>query len=106
MVILLLFLVTSKILTPQYILWFALLVPLMKVYGEPQNQKNWLINLFLLLLTLIFSQYVYPLRYNELLGGFYTNGTWTSIFWILTARNFFLIVLAVRFFRDIKWRLI
>lgn len=103
--IILVFLATSKILTDQYLLWFMLLFPLVDFPMQSKEQNYWYVNLILILITAFLSQYVYPLRYNELLGGFYTDGTWTSIFWVLTARNFFLIVLAVRFFRDIKWSL-
>ena len=97
-VILLLFLVTSKILTPQYILWFALLVPLIK---PSESRKNSLINLFLLLLTLFLSQYIYPLQYNGLLGIFYATGKMAFLFWILALRNLLLVILLFRYIREI-----
>lgn len=37
------------------------------------------------------SQYLYPLRYNELLAVFYTSGQQAWLFYLLTARNLLLV---------------
>lgn len=96
-VIILIFLVFSKILAPQYSLWFMLLFPLLRIPQQGKAQRRWLIDFWLILLVAFLSQYIYPLRYNELLGGFFTNGSSTGIFWLLAARNFILVGLAIRF---------
>lgn len=96
MAIILLFLIFSKILTAQYLLWFMLLFPLLRIPQPGGSQRQWLIDFWLILLVAFISQYVYPLRYNELLGGFFANGSYVGIFWLLATRNFILIVLTVR----------
>lgn len=98
----LLFLIFSKILTPQYLLWFALLFPLL----QPKDTYEWrdfVINLFLILLAAFLSQYVYPLQYDRLLGTFYQDGSESGIFWILATRNLALVILSLRFLRNILW---
>ena len=101
--IVLLFLVFSKILTPQYLLWFMLFFPLLSFLTGESERRNWFVNLLLILLASFLSQYIYPLRYNELLAGFYTNGSFSNLFWLLTLRNLILIILAFKFIKEIKW---
>lgn len=98
----LLFLIFSKILTPQYLLWFALLFPLIQP-KNPTQWQGWTLNLFFILLAAFLSQYVYPLQYDQLLGSFYHDGASVGIFWVLAARNTILIILSLRFLREALW---
>lgn len=100
--IILLFLIFSKILTPQYLLWFALIIPLINFPNKFSEITNWLILLFILLL----SQYVYPLNYSWLLDVFYSTGRDELIFWILAIRNLLLVILFIKFVKNLKWHLI
>lgn len=84
--LLLLITVLPTVLTPQYLLWWTLLLPFVETR---------LISLRLLL-TLVISgltQYVFPLHYSELIDAFFINGSHQEMFWILTARNTILISL-------------
>ena len=81
------FIVFSKILTAQYILWFTLFLPLLNI--EKIRSNNTLKIIIVLNLTgLLITQYIYPLNYNVLLYNFFTQGNDTYIFWILVIRNF------------------
>jgi len=99
-VVLLCFLIFSKILTGQYLLWFALLYPII-FSGKTKNDiTNWSLNLVLICAILLATQIIYPLKYNELLAGFYTNGSYSEFFWLLTIRNILMIYLFFRFVRN------
>lgn len=97
--LILLFLVFSKILAPQYTLWFTLFFPLFKI----SLKGKWLVDFFLILTIAFLSQYIYPLRYNELLAGFYSQGTFVNLFYLLALRNLMLCILLYRMLRGIKW---
>lgn len=101
--IILSFLVFSKILTAQYLFWFMLFFPLIAIPLKKTGLLSWQINLFLILLVAVLSQFIYPLKYNELLASFYNNGSNSYIFWVLALRNLLIIILALRFYKEIKW---
>ena len=91
--ILLLFIIFSKILTGQYIFWILALFPLFKYH---QKLETLYVISFLIILFIVFlTQYIYPLHYNELLGIFYTSGSQVKYFYILLLRNLLLLVLFV-----------
>lgn len=89
LLIVLLFLIFSKILTPQYLLWFMFFIPLLP--AAVQLRPPALVLVTLVLLVTFLSQYLYPLSYNDLLGGFYTTGQPVWLFIVLTIRNILLI---------------
>lgn len=88
--IILLFIIFSKIITPQYLFWF---LPLFPLFDLNKNRKLLISSLITILLIVLFTQYIYPLHYTELLWKFYTNGTDTKYFYILLVRNLLLILL-------------
>jgi hypothetical protein len=94
MAIIALFLVFSKILTPQYPLWFMLLFPLLPIRSLRNITPRWSLLFAGILLTAFLSQYIYPLRYNKLLGIFFESGGASQYFWLLAARNALLVGLA------------
>lgn len=83
-----LLLVTSKILTAQYLLWMGLLLPLLA--KKIDRFAVGMIGSYLGLT--IMTQYLYPLRYSELLGGFFEEGSYQHLFYLLSLRNLGLIV--------------
>ena len=89
--IVLLFIIFSKILTGQYIFWILTLLPL---FRYRQKLKTSFIMAFVVILAIVFlTQYIYPLHYNELLGIFYTSQDQAEYFLILLTRNIFLVTL-------------
>ena len=100
---LILFLITSKILTPQYMLWVFLLLPLVSISSEKNKQTSQFLDLALVVLTCFLGQYIYPLNYNELVGIFYANGAFAHTFWMLFLRNALLVILTIRFARKLSW---
>lgn len=98
-VIILLYLISSKILTAQYIYWFAFIFPLV----PPVKKFWWIGSLVLTAATLLLTQTVYPLHYNALLGCFFETGECQQFFWELAARNFLLIIIAVILLQKISW---
>lgn len=87
--VILTFITFSKIITPQYILWFALFLPLISY--KKLNSKLNVIILFCTLLTLLIGMYIYPLKYNILLVNFYTKGIDYYIFYVLAVKNLLII---------------
>lgn len=86
--IILVLITTSQVFSPQYLIWVAFLFPLL-----PINK----INFFLVLLSLICTQIIYPINYGELID-FYNLGKNQWIFVVLTIRNTALIILTIRIF--------
>ncbi len=97
----LLFLLFSKVIAPQYILWFSLLLPLVDIKNLI-FKTEWIINLFLILLIVFLYQYIYPLNYSEWLNMFKLNMGIAPLFLINALRNFLLVLLAVRLFNQLK----
>ncbi|MBI2021828.1 DUF2029 domain-containing protein [Candidatus Daviesbacteria bacterium] len=94
LIIVLLFLIFSKVLSHQYLLWYMLLVPLLDL--KLLLTKIWIFNIFLILLTTFIHQYIYPLNYSQLLGDFYGQmGRSAHLFWINTLGNLILIILFI-----------
>lgn len=96
--IILIFLLFSKILTAQYLFWLLPLFPLLKF---TKKTSLIMVSAFVTILLIVFaSQYIYPLHYNELLGIFYSSGQQAEYFYVLLIRNILLIIL---FFLILKY---
>ena len=95
--VILLFLVVSKVLTAQYLLWFSLLFCLQKVPEQEGQQKLWSVDLFLILLAGVLSQFVYPLNYDAF-QEFYYFYSWSfaPVVLVMAARNGVLALLLVK----------
>ena len=91
--LILLFLIFSKVLTPQYLFWSVLLLPLFA--------RSKLV-LFTTALILLLTQYIYPLHYNDLIWKFYVDGSQSLVFYILVLRNFLMVLLFILIFRSLN----
>lgn len=92
--LLLIFLATSKTLTPQYFIWFALLFP----FALKDFSKHAQIMLFTVIILLNgLTQVIYPLHYTQLLEVYQhiTPTHWSIV--ALTIRNSLLIITLVLF---------
>ena len=98
LLVILLFLLFSKILNHQYILWFMLLLPLVSLKSIMQH-SIWIVVIFLTLLMTFISQYIYPLNYTDWVTQLYVNGTHLHLFWLNTIRNIILVILFVLLFK-------
>lgn len=92
--ILLIFLLFSKVLSNQYLAWFLLMLPLIDI--KILLRKSWIINIFLIILSIILHTYIYPLNYSAwidmLVGGFINP----FLLWSVLISNLLLIILAIR----------
>jgi len=87
LLIILTLLITSQLLSPQYIIWPAILVLLMDKIDR--------ITIFLLACALVSTQIIYPLNYGEFLD-FYNKGINSHLFLIMAVRNLSLVILTLR----------
>ena len=94
LIIILTLIVTSQVISPQYLIWPFLLVPLLPV--KRLATRFWKINLILITLIFLCTQYVYPLHYNELIFNFFGSGKSSEVFWVNFSRNIFILALTVR----------
>jgi len=84
------FTLLSRVLNPQYLWWFLAFLPLL-------NLKEWPVRLRWNLITamiasLLLTQIIYPLRYNELLNWYFGNSDDAGMFVLLLIRNGLLVV--------------
>lgn len=98
--IILLFLIFSKVLPHQYLLWFMLLIPFVRI--RILVSKAWLVNLFIVLLTTFLHQYIYPLNYSQFLSGFSNPTEAMHLFTINRLAHILLIVLFIRLMFELK----
>ncbi|MBI2011982.1 hypothetical protein HYS91_04395 [Candidatus Daviesbacteria bacterium] len=99
--IVLLFLIFSKVLSHQYLLWFLLLIPLLNY--KRLMSRAWIVNIFLILLTNLLHQYIYPLNYTQFLNDYYNHNVLSSyLFWLNALSNLILVIIFWRIFREIK----
>lgn len=89
----------SKVLQPQYILWFIVLIPMLN-FQRSAHKTLWTINLILILLIVYLTQYIYPLRYTDLLD-FYRGAGDINVFWINLIKNILLFILFVNICIDV-----
>lgn len=81
----------SKLSSPQFLIWFVFLLPIVKLKKFIQNTRYSLI-LILSLVTAFLTQYIYPLNYSEFLSVF-NKGTTTYLFYIFILKNLSLLVI-------------
>jgi len=92
-VLILMFTVFSKVITPQYLYWSFLIFPLLNWKKVGRVKTVFLCLLVIIILAL--TQYIYPLHYNDLLWKFYTDGSSSLVFYLLLARNILLVILLI-----------
>ncbi len=81
-----------KTICPQYLLWFALLFPFL-AQAKKQNRTQHVSIGSIILVIGVVTQYIYPIRYSNLLEVFYKTGGMPELFMTLFARNLLLLVL-------------
>lgn len=92
-VLALIFLVTSKILAPQYLLWVSLPFCLITVPESTNQRVRWSIQLFLLLLASVVTIFIYPLNYDSLINFYQSADGPQIVFWMTVSRNLSLLLL-------------
>lgn len=92
--LLLTFLIFSKVLCNQYLGWFLLTLPLIGI--KTLLQRTWIINIFIIILTAILHTFIYPLNYSEWLAVFTEQKIDLFLLWIMIGSNLLLPVLAIR----------
>lgn len=95
----LLFLVFSKNLHPQYIFWFITLLPLLKIKKE--GNIDFLILFGFISIIALLNQCVYPLLYTDFIKIFYYNGQQIEIFFLQLLRNLAILALLIVSFKNI-----
>ena len=98
--LILLFLVFSKNLHPQYIFWFISFFPLLKV-KKPKDRIKYLILFFFILIIGILNQLVYPILYSSFIEDFYNNGEKIEIFYLHFLLNLYILFLFIVSFKEI-----
>lgn len=96
--LLLLFVISAKVMNPQYLWWFAVFLPLVMPNLE-YHRLTVTVLVVLVVGTLVTTQYVYPIRYTEFLDWFNDQTKSLIPFVVLIVRNALLLVftLAVLF---------
>jgi hypothetical protein len=84
-IVLTLFTLSAKVINPQYLWWFVSLLPLVSLKHWPAWHQAALISTALL--SLVLTQLVYPLHYNEFLDWFYGRSPSSGLFIISLIRN-------------------
>lgn len=98
--ILLTFLVFSKVMAPQYLIWVFLLFPL--INPSDLKDKFWQINLILAVAVMFLYQIIYPLNFDGWLDA-YHNRSFTNLYWINLLRNIILVWLLYRIVRGLSY---
>lgn len=91
LVIILLFLIASKSLAPQYLIWAFTLIPLLK---ETANTKLKLGMMCLAIIVPALYQIIYPVNYTAWLDNFTVGSENTVLFFFNTFRDLLLLVLS------------
>lgn len=84
-VLLLIFLIFSKNLNPQYLWWFMALLPMVK-----PSKLTWILSLA----CALFNQLVFPVFYTTFTDAFYLHNQSYWVYFLLLARNLGLVVVA------------
>ena len=92
MSIIILFLSFLKTICPQYLLWFTLLFPFLAEATRQNRVQRIIIGVLILVIGAV-TQYIYPVRYTDLLNVFYKTGGMPELFLALFGRNILLLVL-------------
>lgn len=96
---LLVFLIFSKVLSNQYLGWFLFLLPLLNL--KELLRKTWIVNIFLVILTIILHTFIYPLNYTQWLGLLTQKQPDLILTTVMLSSSFILIVLAVNITFDV-----
>ncbi len=92
--LLLVFVVASKVVNPQYLWWFVVFLPMLQ--PARFGRELWSIVLLCAIGALVLTQVVYPLNYTEFLAWFYQPEENSQLFFLSVVRNILLIaILAV-----------
>lgn len=94
LLILLVFLMFSKVLSNQYLAWFLLLIPLINI--KDLLKRPWIINMFLLIISIILHSFIFPLNYTTWLEIFTLNKFDPFLFYIGIVSNLLLILVLFR----------
>ncbi|PIS09299.1 hypothetical protein COT75_02220 [Candidatus Beckwithbacteria bacterium CG10_big_fil_rev_8_21_14_0_10_34_10] len=86
-------LVFSKNLHPQYFFWFIFLMPFIKT--KKGREIEFFKISFLVLITILLTQCLYPLLYTQLIEGFFKDGRGIEIFYLLLLRNISFLTLVI-----------
>lgn len=94
MIVILTFLLFSRVLNHQYLLWFMLLLPMMS--SAKWRTVSWRINLGLVLAATLLNQIVYPLNYTPWMNELFSGGQKQYLFWLVAVRTALLFAVLVR----------
>lgn len=92
--VLLVFLIFYKVFNNQYMAWFLFMLPLIEL--KILLRRTWIINIFLVFITIILHTYIYPLNYSEWLAILTEGKMDLFLLWVMATSSFILPVLAVR----------
>lgn len=96
---LLVFLIFSKVLSNQYLGWFLFLLPLLNL--KELLRKTWIVNIFLVILTIILHTFIYPLNYTQWLGILTQKQPDLILTTVMLSSSFILIALVVNIIFDV-----
>lgn len=97
--LLLTFLVFSKVVSNQYLAWFLFMLPLIDL--KTLLAKKWVLNIFIICISLIMHTYIYPLNYSEWLSFLKMESHDLFLFWTVLVSNFLLMLLCIRMGPDV-----
>lgn len=80
----------SKLSSPQYLIWFFALIPLINIEKFISNTRLCLV-LIISLLVAFLTQYIYPLNYSEFLS-FFSGSRNFFLFYIFVTKNLLLLI--------------
>lgn len=89
--LLLLFVISSKVVNPQYLWWFAVFLPMLP--PAKFGREVWRIVVLGMIGALLLTQIIYPLNYTEFLAWFYQPGENSYLFFLSVVRNILLVAI-------------
>lgn len=94
--IFLVFLLSSKNLNPQYLFWISSLIPILVTSRGVKEPGEFVFLLAFVLITLLLTQFVYPILYTDLIHSFSEGSkVFTPVIYLLLLRNFLLLILLI-----------
>ena len=92
--VLLVFLIFYKVFNNQYLAWFLFMIPLIDI--KMLLRKTWVMNIFLIFLTIILHTYIYPLNYSDWLAILSEKRINLFLLWVMITSSIILPILAIR----------
>lgn len=92
--VLLVFLILYKVFNNQYMAWFLFMLPLIDL--KILLRKTWVINIFLVFLTIVLHTYIYPLNYSAWLAILTEGKMDLFLLWVMMTSSVILPILAIR----------